>query len=259
MMALPQYAKLDMHGTVDKDLKFVNKPGNMPSAKNHKDIDGNVVRGYRFIITPKNQAGVIADYKQIKGELAKPENIGKKAVIDMNVGERLRETLNIAYQKGYIGEEVWKQIGSLTATELVTVFGVGGTLGMAASTEVGGAVLGPAGIVLGGAVVMEAIMEFTKTTDKIVAATNRRKLDLPAKELGAYIGSIPKNLIITAVGMLGGVGVPKVMPKIESGITNGINKIKQIIPQLEETVMVRWTARRLKGFASSRKIPRLIR
>lgn len=94
------YRSLDMTGYVGKDWEVKDLPGNMPLPAIYKDSDGRSVRGYHFTLVPDFQAEVVSNYRQVRGELAKPENIGRKAVVEMNVGERLQETLRISLSEG---------------------------------------------------------------------------------------------------------------------------------------------------------------
>lgn len=121
----------------------------MPAPAKYKDINGRQVFGYGFKLSPQWQADVLNDYKQVRGELAKPENINRKAVIDMKMTERLNETVKIAWEKGYISDEVKNQLGSLTPEELAGAFAIGGVIGIIATTEAGAAALGPIGGAIG--------------------------------------------------------------------------------------------------------------
>jgi hypothetical protein len=78
IMALPQNRHIDLYEGVGENYKTYHIPGDMPSPKTYKDINGKEAFGYKFTLTPQWQAGVINDYKQVRGELVKPENIDKK-------------------------------------------------------------------------------------------------------------------------------------------------------------------------------------
>ncbi len=238
LMALPQNREIDLNNTFDKNWNSYSQPGLMPSAGKYKDINGKERFGYKMTLSPNWQADIVGDYKQIRSELAKTENVGRKAVIDMQMPERLRETLKIAWQKGYISDEVWKQLGSLTANELIITFGVGGLLGQAAATELGGTVLGPVGGVLLASAGAKTAMDFAKITDKMAAATSREQLDQPARELGELLGAIPKDAILAAVGTLGGITTSKAMPAVEKALTKQTAKIKQSTPKFDEPILV---------------------
>ncbi|MGI9034496.1 MAG: hypothetical protein ACR2GD_00525 [Pyrinomonadaceae bacterium] len=205
IMALPQNQGIDMNGWFDKKWNFHDLPGKMPAPGKYTDINGRQVFGYKMTLSPSWQAGIISDYKQVKGELSKPENVNRKAVVDMKMTERLNEMVKIAWEKGYISDEVKKQLGSLTPEELAGAFAVGGVIGIIGTTEAGGAALGPAGIVVGGAYTAKQMMDFSRIADDCALATNRQQLDKPAKEFGAFLGALSKDGVLTLVGMAGGM------------------------------------------------------
>jgi DNase/tRNase domain of colicin-like bacteriocin len=236
MMALPQNQKIDMHGWLDKKWKFHNLPGIMPSPGNYKDINGKEAFGYKMTLSPKWQAGIINDYKQVRGELAKPENIGKKAVLDMDMKERMQEVIKIAYEKGYIGDEVKQQLGNITPEEAVTAFGLGGLIGLVATTEIGSVALGPVGGVLGIAYMSKKLAEFDPVTEGAAKATTRRDLDKPAQELGKWLGSLAKDGALTVIGAAGGIAATKGMPPLEQALSKRQTQIKQAIKPQPEAV-----------------------
>jgi DNase/tRNase domain of colicin-like bacteriocin len=234
IMALPQNQKIDMNGYFGKNWKFHNLPGIMPSPGKYKDINGKEAFGYKMTLSPKWQADIIKDYKQVKGELAKPENVDKKAVLDMDMKERLKETLKIAWDKGYISDEVKSQVGSITALEAIVTAGVGGGLGLLASTELGAAVLGPAGIVLGTAYFAKKTMEFAQVAEDAGEAKSRNGLDKSAKGMGQLIGSLARDGVLTAIGVAGGFAATKGMPPLERAVSNKTNQVKEALtPQPE--------------------------
>ncbi|MDQ3323123.1 MAG: hypothetical protein M3525_11945, partial [Acidobacteriota bacterium] len=196
IMALPQNQAIDMNGWFGKDWKFNNLPGSMPAPAKYKDINGRQVFGYGFKLSPQWQADVLNDYKQVRGELAKPENINRKAVIDMKMTERLNETVKIAWEKGYISDEVKNQLGSLTPEELAGAFAIGGVIGIIATTEAGAAALGPIGGAIGLAYTIKQMAEFDHIADGCAKAVNRQQLDKPAKEFGAFLGSLSKDGVL---------------------------------------------------------------
>ncbi len=236
MMALPQNQKIDMHGWLDKKWKFHNLPGIMPSPGNYKDITGKESFGYKMTLSPKWQAGIVDDYKQVRGELAKPENVGKKAVLDMDMKERLKETLKIAWDKGYISDEVKSQVGSITALEAVVTAGVGGGLGLLASTELGSAVIGPAGLVLGTAYFAKKTMEFAQVAEDAGEAKSRNGLDKSAKGMGQLIGSLARDGVLTAIGAAGGFAATKGMPPLEKALSNKYGQVKETLKTQPEGV-----------------------
>jgi DNase/tRNase domain of colicin-like bacteriocin len=234
IMALPQNRHIDLYEGVGKNYKTYHIPGDMPLPGTYKDINGKEAFGYKFTLTPKWQAGVVDDYKQVRGELAKPENVDKKAVLDMDMKERLKETLKIAWDKGYISDEVKSQVGSITALEAVVTAGVGGGLGLLASTELGSAVIGPAGLVLGTAYFAKKTMEFAQVAEDAGEAKSRNGLDKAAKGMGQLFGSLARDGVLTAIGVAGGFAATKGMPPLERAISNKTNQIKEILtPQPE--------------------------
>jgi len=241
IMALPQNQRIDMNGKYGKNWEFINLPGSMPSPDNYMDINGRQAFGYKFTLSPQWQADKVNDYKQVRGELAKPENVDRKAVIDMKMTERLTEMVEIAWEKGYISDEVKNQIGSLTPRELATAFAIGGVVGIIATTEAGAAALGPPGVVLGMAYTGQKMTQFSGIANDCAMATNRQQLDKPAKEFGEFLGSFSKDGVLALVGLAGGMTVPRVMPRVEEALTNNVGNVKQIlkegVPKLDEPVL----------------------
>jgi hypothetical protein len=236
IMALPQNQHLDLNDGAGKNDKRIHVPGDMPYAGLYKDINGNQAFGYKFTLTPKWQADIINDYKQVRGELAKPENVDKKAVLDMNMKERLKETLKIAWDKGYISDEVKSQVGSITALEAIVTAGVGGGLALLASTELGSAVVGPAGMVLGTAYFAKKTMEFAQVAEDAGNAKSRNGLDKSAKGMGQLIGSLARDGVLTAIGVAGGFAATKGMPPLERAISNKTGQVKEILTRQPEGV-----------------------
>jgi hypothetical protein len=236
IMALPQNRHIDLYEGVGKNYKTYHIPGDMPSPGTYKDINGKEAFGYKFTLTPQWQADVINDYKQVKSELVKPENIDKKAVLDMDMKERLKETLKIAWDKGFISDEVKSQVGSITALEAIVTAGVGGGLGLLASTELGSAVIGPAGIVLGTAYFAKKTMEFAQVAEDAGNAKSRNGLDKSAKGMGQLIGSLARDGVLTLIGAAGGFAATKGMPPLERAISNKTNQVKEILTPQPEAI-----------------------
>ncbi len=238
IMALPQNQAIDMNGWFGKDWKFNNLPGSMPAPAKYKDAGGRQVFGYGLKLSPDWQAEKLNDYKQVRGELSKPENVNRKAVIDMKMTERLNETVKIAWEKGYISEEVKNQLGNITPKELAAAFTIGGLIGILGTTEAGAAALGPIGGAIGLAYTAKQMAEFDHIADGAARATNRRQLDKPAQEFGAFLGSLSKDGVLALVGMAGGAIAPRTMPQVESALTNKVGNVKQILkeglPKLDE-------------------------
>ena len=238
IMALPQNQRIDLNESFGKNWKVIHVPGLMPSPAKVKDINGQEVFGYKMTLSPQWQAGIMSDYKQVCGELSKSENINRKAVVDMNMTERLNEMVKIAWEKGCISDEVKKQLGSLTPEELAGAFAAGGVVGIVGTTEAGGAVLGPAGLVITGAYTAKQMMTFSSIADDCAKATNRQQLSEPAKEFGAFLGNLSKDGVLALVGMAGGMTAPRVIPQVEEALTNKVGNVKQILkdslPKLDE-------------------------
>lgn len=229
LMALPASKKMDMHGWLDKDWRFHDKPGLMPSAAAHVDANGNKVYGYKMTLSPQFQQGVLNDYAKIKTDLAATPD--KKAVIDMTLNERLTETVKIAYEKRYISKEVKEQLGSLTPEELATAFALGGAIGIAATDAQVAAALGPIGGGLALAYTTKQMAEFDHIARGSARATNREQLDQPAKDFGAWMGSLSKDGVLALVGAASAFTAPKVMPKVEQVITNKVNGVKEALTE----------------------------
>ncbi len=81
-------------------------------------------------------------------------------------------------------------------------------------------------------------MDFAKITDKMAAANSREQLDQPARELGEFLGAIPKDAILAAVGTLGGITTSKALPAVEKALTKQTAKIKQSTPRFDEPILV---------------------
>ena len=231
MMELPVNKNLDLHGYLDKDWNFHDKPGIMPSAGKHEDHAGNKVSGYKFNLSPKFQQGVLDDYKQVRSEFAKPENANRKAVVEMNLRERINETVKIAYDKGYISAEIKKQLGNLTPEELGTAFAVGGALGIAATNAEAAAVLGPIGAGVGLAYTVKQMAEFEHIAKLSGKATNREQLDPAAKAFGEWIGQLSKDGVLALAGAAGAKVAPKVMPRVEAAITSKVGAVCDAVKQ----------------------------
>lgn len=165
IMALPQNQAIDMNVRFGKNWKVYDLPGSMPSPGKYTDVSGRQVFGYGMTLSPDWQAQTVEAYKQVRGELAKPENVNRKAVIDMKMTERLNETVKIAWEKGYISEEVKNQLGNITPKELAAAFTIGGVIGIIATTEAGAAALGPVGGAIGLAYTIKQMAEFDHIAD----------------------------------------------------------------------------------------------
>jgi hypothetical protein len=242
MMNLSSYQNLDMCGRYAEDWKeYRNLPGLMPAPGKFKDINGREAFGYKMGLAPQFQADVIRDYQQIKDELAKPENVNRKAVMDLNMTGRLDAMVKIAWEKGYISDEVKKQLGSLTPEELAGAFTLGGVIGIVATTEAGAAALGPVGAGIGLTYTLKQMAEFDHIADGCAKAVNRQQLDQPAKEFGAFLGALSKDGVLALVGMAGGAIAPRTMPRLEEALTTKVGNVKQIlkdgIPKLDEPVL----------------------
>ena len=213
----------------------------MPAPGKFKDINGREAFGYKMGLAPQFQAEVIRDYQQIKAELAKPENVNRKAVMDLDMTERLNTMVKIAWEKGYISDEVKKQLGSLTPEELAGAFTIGGVIGIVGTTEAGAAALGPVGAGIGLAYTFKQMAEFDHIADGCAKAVNRQQLDQPAKEFGAFLGALSKDGVLALVGMAGGLTAPRTMPRLEEALTTKVGNVKQIlkdgIPKLNEPVL----------------------
>ncbi len=136
----------------------------MPAPAKFTDASGGQAFGYGMTLSSVWQAQTVEAYKQVRGELAKPENVNRKAVVDMKMTERLNETVKIAWEKGYISDEVKKQLGSLTPEELAGAFAIGGVIGIISTTEAGAAALGPVGGAIGLAYTIRiAMMKWKKS------------------------------------------------------------------------------------------------
>ena len=228
MMELPSLKNLDMNGWIDKKLKYHNPPGLMIEAGLHKDAAGNQVFGYKQTLTPQFQQGVIADYKQVRGELAKPENVGRKAVVEMNLRERFAAAVKIAYDKGYISTEIKQQLGSLTAEEIAAAVAFGGALGIAATSAEASAVIGPVGTFAGAVYGGTQLTQLTKVLLLSAKATNREQLEPAAKAFGAWMGSLSKDGVLAIAGAAGGAAVsPTATAAVDAVLTKGVSGAKR--------------------------------
>ncbi len=224
LMALPASKNLDMNGWIDKQWQFHDLPGLMPEAGKHRDANGNEVFGYKQTFSPKFQQSLIDDYHKIKGELALTPD--KKAVIDMSMNERLSETVKIAYDKGYISQEIKDKLGKLKPEELAAAFALGGAIGIAATNAELGAVLGPVGVELGFVYTGQQLTKFSSIADGAAKATNREQLDQPAREFGQWMGSLSKDGVLALAGMAGGAIAPRAMPNIEAALDSVYGSVK---------------------------------
>jgi hypothetical protein len=238
IMALPQNRNIDMNVRFDRNWKVYDLPGSMPSPGKFTDASGRQVFGYGMTLSPDWQAQTVEAYKQVRGELAKPENVNRKAVVDMKMTERLKETVKIAWEKGYISDEVKNQLGNITPEELAAAFTIGGVIGIIGTTEAGAAALGPVGSAIGLAYTINQMAKFDHIADGAARATNRQQLDKPAQEFGAFLGSLSKDGVLALVGMAGGAIAPRTMPQVEAALTNKVGNVRQILkeglPKLEE-------------------------
>lgn len=224
LMALPASKNLDMNGWLDKKWNFHDLPGLMPEAGTFKDINGKEVFGYKQVFSPKFQKSVIDDYNRIKGELALTPD--KKAVVDMTMSERLLETVKIAYDKGYISQEIKDKLGKLTPEELAKAFAIGGAVGIAATSAEAAAVINPLGLVAGEMYIAVKALEFDTIAQGAAKATNREQLDKPARQFGEWMGGLSKDAVVAAAGMAGGAIAPRAMPKVEQVFDSAYGGIK---------------------------------
>lgn len=242
IMALPQNQQIDMNEAFGKNWKPIHVPGLMPSPANYKDISGREVFGYKMTLSPQWQAGIISDYKQVRGELSKPENANRKAVVDMTMSERYNEMLRVVWDKGYISEELKKQYHTSTLTEFIAAFGIGGAVGLLAGTAAGGAIAPVSGFILA-VYAAKKMTEISVISHDCRMATNRQGFDKPAREFAQLLGAMAKDTALAATGAIGGFAAPRVMPPLtqatENLIVEAFNGGKQItksIPQLGEPV-----------------------
>lgn len=171
---------------------------------------GEKVMGYSFEMDDKFQRTVIKDHKAAQAALAgKPE---EKAVIDMNLTERMGEAIKIAYEKGHISKEVREQLGNLTPTELTVAFGMGGAASLAAKTGAR-AVLAPAGAALLGMEMIKNGAELEVFGKACAKATTRAELEKPAAEFGKWMGGLAKDGVLATAAGAGAKIAPGVMPK----------------------------------------------
>lgn len=194
--------------------------------------DGKPRMGYGFTLTPQFQQTVINDYKRAQAALAgKPV---EKAVVEMNLNERMSEAIKIAYEKGYIGKEVREQLGNLTPTELTIAFGLGGAASLAAKTGAR-AVIAPAGAVMLAMEMIKNGAEFEVFGKACARATTREQLDKPAQEFGKWMGRLSKEGALAAAGLAGARVAPAVMPKAtavaEQFLTTSIRGAKELMKQ----------------------------
>ena len=224
LMELPQSENMDMNGWLDKKWQFHDLPGLMPEAGKFTDINGSEVNGYKMTLSPRFQQSLIDDYKRIKGELALTPD--KKAVIDMSMNERLLETVKIAYDKGYISQEIKDKLGKLTPEELAGAFAIGGAVGIAATSAEAAAVIGPLGLVAGEAYIAVKALEFDTIAQGAAKATNREQLDKPARQFGEWIGNLSKDGVLALAGMAGGAIAPRAMPKVGQVVDSVYGSVK---------------------------------
>lgn len=238
-MNAPQFEGLDLYEAFDENWNPVHLSGKMPSPKWEKDANGREVFGYKQLLTPIWQSDVITAYKQVRGELAKPENINRKAVVDMNLDERLKEVWNITYEKGYISKEIKEQLGSITAQEAIATFGLGGILALLAGTETGAALAGPVGVPVGGvltaAYIAKRTTEFGAVTEEAAKAIDRKGLDKAAQEFGKWLGQLSRDGVLAIIGAAGGVTASREMPIAQKAIDSAVSGAKQVISNIENT------------------------
>lgn len=215
------------------DLNGKDNPGLMKQARVVTDGSGRQAFGYQYSVSPKFQRAILADYAQVKGELAATPD--KKAVIDMSQSERIAETVKIAYEKGYISKEVKEQLGNISSTELGIAFGTGGAVGIIASEAGGAAVMGPVGTVAGSLYAIKQTADFEGIVKGADRATSRAELDKPAQEFGAWMGRLSKDGVLAIVGAAGAKIAPRVAPagvaKTEQAVTNTAKGVKEVLSE----------------------------
>ena len=193
--------------------------------------------GYKQTLTPQFQQGVIADYKQVRGELAKPENVGRKAVVEMNLRERFAAAVKIAYDKGYISAEIKQQLGSLTAEEIAAAVAFGGALGIAATSAEASAVIGPVGTFAGAVYGGTQLTQLTKVLLLSAKATNREQLEPAAKAFGAWMGSLSKDGVLAIAGAAGGAAVsPTATAAVDAVLTKGVTGAKRAMSGVQSAL-----------------------
>lgn len=201
--------------------------------------NGEKVMGYSITLDSDFQHAVINNHKAAKAALAgKPE---EKAVIDMNLSERMGEAIKIAYEKGYISKEVREQLGNLTPTELTLAVGMGGAAAQLAKTKAGAAIAAPAGATMLAMAMIKNGAELEVFGKACAKATTRAELDKPAQEFGKWMGALSKEGALAAAGAAGAKVATSVMPKAtaiaEEFLTTSIKGAKAAMRSAEDALL----------------------